>query len=266
MGVLGIIAGAGDFPLHICDRAQALGDRCVVAGIEGAVHSRLENKAEVFKRFRLGDLTRMISFFKENKVEEAVFAGKVEHGKVLDPQSLSQEVLRILEGLPDMNPTTILKALIRYFSGQGIQIIQPIEFIEPLLCSPGVLSTAQPTAGIEGDIRFGWDKARRLADLDIGQTLIVKNGSVIAVEGMEGTDEAIRRAGRLAGGGAVVIKRGRTHQDLRIDLPAVGIQTIEAAAEAGISALCFEAGILPFFQKEEALKLAEHHGIVVIAR
>lgn len=266
MGVLGIIAGAGDFPLHICDRVQALGDRCVVAGIEGAAHSRLEENADVFELFRLGDLSRMVSFLKGNNVVKAVFAGKVEHRNVLDPQSLSPEVLRILERLPDLNPKTILKELISYFAGQGIQIVQPTEFIKPLLCPPGILSTAQPTASIDEDIHFGWEKARLLADLDIGQTLVVKNRSVIAVEGMEGTDEAIRRAGRLAGSGAVVIKLGRTHQDFRIDIPAVGLQTMEAAVEAGISALCFEAGVLPFFQREEALRLADDHGIAVIAR
>ena len=265
MDVLGIIAGSGGFPIKICDELKQRGDICVVAALEEADLPPLKKQADSIRIFRLGDLGSVVAFFQEQGVKKAVFAGKIEHRSVLVPGALSPEAMSLLQQLPDLNPETILKALVDYFSARGIRIIQPDEFIKPLICVPGILSRTRPTAAVKEDIDFGWDRARRLADMDIGQTLVVKARAVVAVEGMEGTDETIRRAGELAGPGVVVIKLGRTHQDLRIDLPAVGLGTIEASVEASAAALCFEAAVLPFFQKQEALRKADENGLVIMA-
>ena len=139
-------------------------------------------------------------------------------------------------------------------------------FIESLVCLPGVLTTKKPSSKIRGDIDFGWGIARKLADIEIGQTIVVKEKAVVAVEGMEGTDAAIKRGGMLAGEDTVVIKICRTHQDPRIDLPAVGIHTLNALVAARSRALCLEAKKMPFFQKEESLALANAHGITIIAK
>jgi len=153
-----------------------------------------------------------------------------------------------------------------YFGRRGIRFISPEPFLAPLLCAEGVLSKKKPSASIKSDITWGWEKARALADADIGQCVVVKEKAVVAVEGMEGTDAAIRRGGELAGSGVVVIKRARSHQDQRVDLPAVGMDTLRALSEVQGAALCFEAHKMPFFQKAEALELADRHRIVVLAR
>jgi DUF1009 family protein len=266
MAILGVIAGSGLFPQLVCEAANQRGDRCVVAALDGSEYPFLEQAAQVFRRFKMDDHGSLLAFFSDEGVKEAVLAGKIEHRAVLTPGVLSPEARSLLETLPDLNPATILQALIDYFEANGIRIIQPVEFVKPFLCAPGVLSRAEPGETVLEDIRFGWERARRLADMDIGQTLVVKNRAVVAVEGMEGTDETILRAGRLGGPGTVVIKTGRTEQDWRIDLPAVGLRTIEAANEAGAAALCFEAAFMPFFQRREALEAADEKGLVVIAR
>jgi DUF1009 family protein len=162
MDAFGIIAGSGGFPIKICEEFKLRGDRCVVAALAGADMISLENRADVFQLFKLGDPDSVAAFFHEQGVEKAVFAGKIEHRTVLNPGALSPETLSLLRQLPDLNPGTILKALIDYFSRLGIHIIQPDEFIKPLVCAPGILSRIPPTAAIKEDVDFGWDRTRRL--------------------------------------------------------------------------------------------------------
>ncbi|MFQ5722834.1 MAG: LpxI family protein, partial [Candidatus Aminicenantales bacterium] len=164
------------------------------------------------------------------------------------------------------SPAVLLKAIIDYLEQEGLEIKSPMFLLSSLVCKEGTLTVTKPSPAVEEDIAFGWKVARQVADLDIGQTVVVKDRAVVAVEGMEGTDKTIKRAGRLAGQGTVVVKVARTQQDARVDLPAVGLKTLEAMAEAGSQALCFEAEIMPFFQKEKAIKLADIHHISIIAK
>ena len=160
----------------------------------------------------------------------------------------------------------MIHTAIDYFLKKGIKIIDPTIFLSPYFCRAGVFTKTYPNKQDEEDISFGWDKAKILADQDIGQTLIVKNKIVLAVEGAEGTNETIRRAGDLIGDGFVVIKRTRTHQDPRIDLPGIGLETVKHLVKAGGKILCFEADKMPFFQKDEALELADMNNISILAR
>ncbi|MBN1222376.1 MAG: LpxI family protein, partial [Candidatus Aminicenantes bacterium] len=161
---------------------------------------------------------------------------------------------------------SLIKTVIGLLEAQGITVLDPSPFLASAFCGEGLLSNRKMTGELETDIDFGWKIARRAADLDIGQTIIVKDRAVVAVEGMEGTDDAIERGGLLAGLGTTVIKVSRTHQDPRIDLPAVGLNTIKAMVTAGCAALCIEADRVPLFQKEEALALADAHNIVILAK
>lgn len=263
---IGIIAGSGEFPFHVLQEAQRSGYKCILAAIKGEAESRLQEKAEAYEWFDVDEVSKMVSYLKKTGVREAVFAGKVDH-RLIYRKEISE-----LESLPfdvqsiGRTPSALLGAVIDYMAKEGIEIKDPMLFLSSLVCEEGVLTQTKLSAELEGDVAFGWDMARKLADLDIGQTVILKDKGVVALEGMEGTDEAIRRGGRLAGEGTVVIKVTRTHQDFRIDLPAVGLQTVRSLAETKGKALCFEAQRMPFFQREEAIFFADAHKISIITK
>jgi DUF1009 family protein len=263
---LGVIAGSGEFPIHLYGEARNLGYDCVVAGIKGEADPSLAETVGVLEWFDIQDFEKLIAFFRKNGVSEAVFAGKIDHRLIYKNETLSKILPSLLGKGTDSSPSALIQTAIKIFSSQGVSIKDPTPYIASAFCEPGVLTKAQPRAEAEEDIRFGWEIARRLADWDIGQTVIVKRKAVVAVEGIEGTDEAIRRAGHLAGDGIVVIKVSRSEQDPRIDLPAVGLNSVKSLIQAGGQTLCFEAQKVPFFQKAEAIALADSHGVSIVAK
>lgn len=263
---IGIIAGSGEFPSLVLEEAQKLGYSCVVAGIREEAEESLRNKARVFKWIDAGEITGLISFFKKNGVKEAVFAGKIEPGIIFKKDRLDETSLQLLAQGDERNPTAIINNIIDFMSKEGIQIKDPTPFIATSFCQEGILTDTKLTHELEQDIAFGWKVAKNIADLDIGQTVIVKDKAVVAVEGIEGTDEAIKRGGFLAGKGTVVVKVSRSSQDTRIDLPAVGLNTVRSLIDAGSRALCFEAHKVPFFQKKEAISLADANKVSIVAK
>jgi DUF1009 family protein len=236
---IGVIAGSGEFPFLLLAEAQKMGYSCV------------------------GDI---LSFFKKNGVKEAVFAGKIDHRKIFDKEKFNEDSRRLLAQSKDRGAAAVLKTIIDFMDKKGIQIMDPTLFIASSFCQEGVLTKTEPSSDAEEDIEFGFKIAKNIADLDIGQTVIIKDKTVVAVEGMEGTEEAIRRGGRLAGEETVVVKVSRSFQDARVDLPAVGLDTVKSLVEARSKALCFEAQSMPFFQKEEAISLADAHRISIIVK
>ncbi|HQH45571.1 MAG TPA: UDP-2,3-diacylglucosamine diphosphatase LpxI, partial [Candidatus Aminicenantes bacterium] len=197
---------------------------------------------------------------------EAVMFGKIEH-RLIFGETLGNGAIRALAAaLPDHSPSTLLRALIEYLGAAGIAVCDPSRFLEPYGCPEGVLVPAAAPEAVETETAFGWPLVRTLADLDIGQTLVVKDRAVVAVEGMEGTDETVRRAAALAGPGVVVLKAARTRQDPRVDLPMVGLETVRTLVEARAAALVVEAGRVPFFQREEARAAAAAGGVALIGR
>jgi DUF1009 family protein len=263
---LGIISGSGDLPSYICDQAKRSGLICVVAGIKGQAHPSLEEKADVFGWFGLESIPEFISFLKRNDVGEVVFAGKIDPLVIFRKEAMNPAVLGILSKGHDRSPSSLINSVIGFLNSQGITVLDPKPFLTSAFCNEGLLSEREPLKEMELDIDFGWKIARQIADLDIGQTVIVKERAVVAVEGMEGTNATIKRGGLLAGGKTTVVKVSRTFQDLRVDLPAVGINTVEAMIEAKCAVLCIEAGRVPFFQKEEAIALADAYDIVIVAK
>lgn len=263
---LGVIAGSGDFPFFICREAARAGRISVVAAISGQASPDLEAECGTFEPFELRRAPELAVFFRKHAVREVVFAGKIDPRTVFETQGAGGLLPRLLGLGSDSSPATIIEKAIRWLAGQGIEVIDPSPFLKTAFCPEGRLSRARGDRRIENDIDFGWDKARALADYDIGQTLVVKQGAVVAVEGLEGTDSAIRRGGELAGPGVVVIKLSRTLQDPRIDLPAVGLDTVRSLIAARAAALCLEAGRMPFFRREEAVDLADKNRLVLIAR
>jgi hypothetical protein len=263
---LGVIAGSGWFPIHVCQEAKRMGDDCVVAGIKGEAENTLVERVENFAWFDVHEIGNLIAFFKKNQVSEAIFAGKIDHRIIYKSEELSK-ILPVLLGTgKDRTPSGLIQTAIQILSTQGIAIMDPTPYVASAFCEEGILTETKPSPKIKEDIDFGWDIARQLADLDIGQTVIIKGKAIVAVEGMEGTDEAIKRAGELAGKGIVVVKVSRSSQDPRIDLPAVGLETVKSLILAGGQALGFEAKKIPFFQKEEAIALANANGVCLIAK
>jgi DUF1009 family protein len=263
---IGLIAGAGNFPLLALAEAKKQGYSCVVAGLRGEARPEIGTGAEAFDWFTAAELSRLTAFFKERGIRRVLLAGKIDPRTVFGLEAPDAAFQALLVKAPDRTPSGMIGALIEYLAGHGLAVIDPEAWLAPYFCSPGVLTTVAPSARVLADIEFGWARARRLADEDIGQTLAVKDRTVVAVEGLEGTDEAIKRAGRLAGDGIVVLKVARTRQDMRIDVPAVGAETLRSLIRVRAAALCVEAGRVPFFEREESLALAEANRIAVLAR
>jgi DUF1009 family protein len=263
---IGVIAGSGEFPFLLLAEAQKMGYSCVVAGIKEEAETGLRNKVDIFEWVDVGDILNLISFFKKNGVKEAVFAGKVDHRKIFDKEKLNEYSRRLLAQSKDRGAAAVLKTIIDFMDKEGIQIMDPTSFIASSFCQEGVLTKTKPSSDAEEDMEFGFKIAKNIADLDIGQTVIIKDKTVVAVEGIEGTEEAIRRGARLAGEETVVVKVSRSFQDARVDLPAVGLDTVKSLVEARSKALCFEAQSMPFFQKEEAISLADANRISIVVK
>jgi len=263
---IGLVAGSGRFPLQALAGARAQGYDCVVAGIRGEASPELKAAAEAFEWVGPTELDKLVSFFKAQGVTEIVLAGKVEPRTLIRKDLRDEDLARLLSQMKDRTPTAVLRSLFEFLTAQGIRVMDPSFLLAPYFASPGRLSRAEPSPPVLADAAFGWRLARAAADLEIGQTVVVKDGTIVSVEGMEGTDEAIRRAGRLAGEGIVAVKAARSRQDMRIDVPAVGLETVRTLVGAGAAALVFEAAAVPFFQRDEALAMADAHGLVVLAQ
>ncbi len=263
---LGIIASSGKIPSLIKEKAREKGYTCVTAAIEGQAERSIWGDVELIQWFHVGDIQGVVSYFKTNGVSEVIFAGKIDPRVIYDKRHFGPAALRILDSGVDKRPASIIEKVIFFFEQQGLSVIDPTPFLLSFFCEKGVKTNTQPTGELASDIAFGWRVARSIADSDIGQTVIVKDRAIVAVEGMEGTDETIQRGGRLAGRGTTVVKVTRKSQDPRIDLPAVGLTTVQSLVKAKSSVLCFESGKMPFFQIQEAVSLADAHNIVIIAK
>ncbi|MEB3323683.1 MAG: UDP-2,3-diacylglucosamine diphosphatase LpxI, partial [Synechococcaceae cyanobacterium] len=217
---LGVIAGSGEAPSLIRDHAQELGYVCVTAAIRDEADPSLDSQGGPLVWFGMSDISAIADYFNSLDITDAVLAGKVDPRNLFQKKKLGTALLRMLDRGRDRSPETVIRAAMDFFARQGIRFISPEPFLAAAMCPAGRLSRGKPAARIRADIEWGWPRARRLADSDIGQCIVVKDRSVVAVEGVEGTDAAIRRGGELAGGDFVAIKVARTGQDPRIDLPA----------------------------------------------
>ncbi len=263
---IGIVAGSGRFVAPAVTDLRRSGLRPVVLGIEGKTRPEIKRAAEVFTAVKPGEIGKALAFFKSNEVFEIMFLGKVEPSVIFRPEFLDTEARKLLRGVNGRSASALLEAVFGFLEANGLKVLNPASLLESHFCGPGVLTRKIPSPDTLGDVDFGLRVARLLADLEIGQTVVVKDGSIMAVEAIEGTDKAIRRGGSLAGPGFVVVKAGRTAQDSRIDVPAVGLDTVRTLVRAGGAALGIEAGKVAFFQREAAVALADAHGAAIVAR
>jgi len=262
---LGIIAGGGAFPATVADTARARGERVVGIGFASDTDPAFAGHCDVFAWLKLGQLGRLIDFFKDNSVTHVVMAGPIHKPRALELRP-DWRAARLLFSIPARGDDILLRALTTELEREGMTVVAPHLYSPQLLAPEGILTRRKPTPSELEDIEFGWNLAQALGRYDIGQCLVVKEKIVLAVEAIEGTDAAIRRGGQLGGPGAVVIKRPKPNQDRRLDLPAVGLNTVRTMAEVGASCLALEAGACIFFEMEAAIEFADSHGITILAR
>ncbi|MBM3750885.1 MAG: LpxI family protein [Acidimicrobiia bacterium] len=268
---LGLIAGNGTFPFLILRAARQLGHDVVVVAIEGEAFPELETLARdlghpSFTWNPLGQLGKCIKILTGAGVSRAIMAGQVKHVKVFGGVIPDLTLLSVLTKLKAKNTDALIAAVAGVLQDHGITLMDSTELLADLLAKPGMLTTATPTPEMLADFAFGYQVADVVAGLDIGQTIVVKDKAVVAVEAMEGTDVTIERAGALAGRGTRVVKVAKPSQDMRFDVPVVGIATIQQMVAAGADALSVDAGKTLMIDGPAVIDAANAAGLVVVGR
>lgn len=270
MSRIGLIAGNGRFPFLALQGARGLGHDVTVVAIKEEAFADLEPAARDaradFHWVSLGQLGQCIKILKAAGVSEAVMAGQVKHAKIFSGIMPDLTLLSVITRLKGRNTDALISAVADVMRGEGIELLDSTAFLQPLLAREGTLSDRAPDEQEREDVAFGYRMADGVAALDIGQTIAVKDKAVVAVEAMEGTDEVIRRAGRLAGPGVRIVKVAKPKQDMRFDVPVVGVATIEAMQAAGATALSVDAGRTLVLDGARVFVRANEAGIAIIGR
>jgi DUF1009 family protein len=267
---IGLIAGNGTFPFLVLRAARQRGHDVVVVGIEGETFPELETRAREsgteFSWVALGQLGQCIQRLRTAGVSRAIMAGQVKHTKLFGGVQPDPILLQALAKLPTQNTDALIAAVANVLQAHGISLMDSTALLEGLVARPGVLTRATPTSAMQADLEFGYRIADTVAGLDIGQTVVVKDRAVVAVEAMEGTDSVIARAGALAGAGTRVVKVAKPSQDMRFDVPVVGVTTIDAMRAAGADLLSIDAGKTLILDDHAFVQAADEAGIVVVGR
>ena len=268
---IGLIAGNGRFPFLALDAARSLGHEVTVVAIREETDPGLEEAAAdprpaAFHWVSLGQLGRCIRILKEAGVTRALMAGQVKHNKLFAGVVPDLTLLSVLRRLRAQNTDALISAVADVLQEHGIELVDSTLFLAPLLAGDGTLTERAPTASERSDLDFGYRMADAIAGLDIGQTIVVKDRAVVAVEAMEGTDAVIARAGSLAGPGATVIKVAKPNQDMRFDVPVVGVSTVEAMRGAGVGVLSVDARRTLMIDGDRVFEAANDAGVAIVGR
>ncbi|HLE63486.1 MAG TPA: UDP-2,3-diacylglucosamine diphosphatase LpxI [Pyrinomonadaceae bacterium] len=303
----GLIAGNGKFPFLVAEGARRAGVSLAVAGIHEETDPELERVSDRFTWVGIGQLGKMIRFFKSEGVEKAIMAGQVKHVQIFSRAVPDVRMLKVLLKLPRRNTDALIGAVAAELQSEGIELVDSTCFLQEYLPGKGTLTRREPDAHEREDVEYGLELAREIARLDLGQTIVVRAKACVAIEAMEGTDATIRRAGELtqaqrsspavteqhvketsdhktgsrlsmlasslirgrrpelSGGRLTVVKIAKPDQDMRFDVPVVGVPTIEAMIDAGATCLCLAAGKTLMFDRDEMIALANQRNISIIA-
>ncbi|MCZ6796161.1 MAG: UDP-2,3-diacylglucosamine diphosphatase LpxI [Planctomycetota bacterium] len=270
---LGLVAGGGTFPITVARAARARGTQVICIGLRGEVHPGLEAEVDAFKWLGLGRAGAAFRFFRRHGVRCVSWAGRIRKERLFTPLGIfahfpDWRCIRFWYGIlrrRDRQSQTLLAAVADEFEKEGFTVGHSAHFCPEILVEEGVLTKRRPSRQQLADIAFGWRVAKRMADLDVGQSVAVSERATVAVEGMEGTDRNILRAGELCKRGFVVVKVAKDGHDMRFDVPAVGPRTIGTMKAAGGKVLALEAGKTIILEREEVIRQANRHGIVVAA-
>jgi DUF1009 family protein len=261
---IGIIAGSGQFPFLVARSAAARGLGVVVCGIAGNADPALSGVAEDFVMLPVGQLNKLITFFKSRKVGRLCMAGAVSKVKALDLRP-DFRVAGLIFRLAGKGDDALLRAVVEILQDEGFSVVRPDDLVPELRCAPGVLGKIRPDAPTLKDMEFGITIAGNIGAMDIGQCVAVRRGIVVAVEAIEGTDATLIRGGELGGAGCTAVKVLKPGQDKRVDLPSVGAGTLAIMARYKYACLAFDARGTLFFDREDALTGADAAGIAVVA-
>jgi DUF1009 family protein len=263
--VLGLIAGGGQFPLIAADAARRRGVRVVAVAHLGETDPSLSDRVDDMVWIKLGQLGHLIKALKKQGIRKAILAGTITKKKMFENVKPDLKGLAVMSKLAVFHDDDILRAVAEELAKQGIEIVASTVYLPDLVASPGVLTRKKPTRPEQEDIRFGWKVARALGHLDIGQCVVVRRKTVLALEAIEGTNETILRGGRLCKEKAVVVKISKPNQDLRFDVPAVGLDTVRTMAQVSASVLAVEASKTLIFDKKQMITYADQSGISIAA-
>lgn len=260
----GLIAGNGQFPFLVIEGARKKGAELAVVAIREETDPRIETVADKCTWVGIGQLGKMISFFKNEGVTKAIMAGQVKHVQIFSGAMPDVRMLKMLWNLPKRNTDALIGGVADELAKEGIELIDSTYFVQDHLAPTGALTKREPTDIEQANIEYGLHIADEIARLDLGQTIVVRAKACVAIEAMEGTDATIERAGKLANGKLTVVKVAKPDQDMRFDVPVVGVPTIEAMIKAGATCLSVTAGKTLMFDREQMLKLADDNKICVV--
>ena len=261
----GLIAGNGKFPFMVLEGARQAGISLSVAAIREETDPEIERAADHVQWIGIGQLGKLIRFFKSEGVERAMMAGQVKHVQIFSRAIPDARMLKLLLKLPQRNTDALIGAVADELLSEGIELIDSTYFLKDYLPGAGTLTRRGPDGRERDDIDYGLEIACEIARLDLGQTIVIRAKACVAIEAMEGTDETIRRAGELAQGRLTVVKVAKPDQDMRFDVPVVGIPTIKAMLAAGATCLCVTAGKTLLFDRNEMIRLADQNKIAIVA-
>ena len=273
----GLIAGNGRFPFMVVEGARRAGVSLSVAAIREETDPLIEKEVESLTWVGIGQLGKMIRFFKGEGVEKAIMAGQVKHVQIFSGAVPDARMLKMLLKLPRRNTNSLIGAIADELATEGIDLIDSTYFLQDYLPAAGTLTHRKPGAAERADVDYGLEIAGEMSRLDLGQTIVVRGKACVAIEAMEGTDATIRRAGelmrgrearrkiKLTSGPLTVLKLSKPDQDMRFDVPVVGVPTIESMLDAGATCLCVSAGKTLMFDRDEMIVLADKNKIAILA-
>jgi DUF1009 family protein len=263
---LGIIAGNGVYPRLLADAARKAGvKKIVAAAFTSETDPALTQHVDLVEWMRVGQLNRLLKFFRDQDVHHAIMAGQVAPKNLFDLHP-DWKALLLLGKLKERNAESIFAAIADELSKVDVDLLPATTFLEASLAPAGLIAGPKLSRREEEDVDLGWKIAKEIARLDIGQTVIVKTGTIVAVEAFEGTNDAIKRGGLLARRGAVMVKVAKPNQDMRFDVPVIGVETIRIAAETKLRVIAVEARKTLLLEKDAIVKLASHSNISIVAR
>jgi len=260
----GLIAGNGRFPFLVIEGAKRAGETLAVAAIKEETDREIEKVAENISWVGIGQLGKMITFFKKEGVTKAMMAGQVKHVQIFSGALPDFRMVKLLFGLKERNTDSLIGAVADELAKEGIELIDSTYFVKDQLANEGVMTKRKPDSAELENIEYGLKIANEIARLDLGQTIVVRASACVAIEAMEGTDATIKRAGELAKGKLTVVKVAKPNQDMRFDVPVVGIPTIETMITSGATCLALTAEKTLLFDREEMIALADKHKIAIV--
>lgn len=262
--VLGLIAGNGVYPFLVADAARAAGVRRIcAAAFTGETDAKLEQRVDDIEWMRVGQLGRLLAWFKSLGVRHAIMAGQIAPRNLFDLRP-DLRALVLLAKLKRRNAESIFSAIADELARAGVTLLPATTFLERELAPDGLIAGRKLNRRQRADVQYGFEIAKQISALDVGQTVVVKDGTVLAVEAFDGSNEAIRRGGKLARNGAIVVKVSKPHQDMRFDVPVIGTETIRVAAEAGVAVIAVKAGETLLLERDAVINAANAGGITLV--